>query len=99
MRDMLVHERLETIPDGFTLQGPAPPDNMLDLRFALVESDPQGLEAALYDVSTPASPNYGKYLTKEQVQCNFSATVCCIILLVLISKCGLRLSDMLPRAL
>ena len=96
---MLVHESRETVPSGFTLQGPAALDSMLDLRVALVGSNSSGLEAALYDVSTPGSANYGKYLTKEQVQCNFSATVCCIILLVLISKCGLRLSDMLPRAL
>ena len=76
MRDstMLVHESRETVPSGFTLQGPAALDSMLDLRVALVGSNSSGLEAALYDVSTPGSANYGKYLTKEQVHYNVLVT-------------------------
>ncbi|KAJ7686646.1 family S53 protease-like protein [Mycena rosella] len=40
---------------------------MLDLRMALKQSDVEGLEQALHDVSTPGSPSYGKHLTSEEV--------------------------------
>jgi hypothetical protein len=40
---------------------------MLNLKIALTQSDLSGLEKALYDVSTPSSPNYGKHLSKEEV--------------------------------
>ncbi|KAH9940543.1 subtilisin-like protein [Epithele typhae] len=46
----------------------AAPDAMLDLRIALVQGDPKGLETALYDVSTPGGESYGKHLTKAQVE-------------------------------
>ncbi|KAH9944747.1 family S53 protease [Amylocystis lapponica] len=65
-RTMRVHERRESAPSGFTLNGPASPDTVLTLRIALVQSNPQGLEDALYAVSTPSSPQYGQYLTKEE---------------------------------
>ncbi|TFY67250.1 hypothetical protein EVJ58_g1740 [Rhodofomes roseus] len=39
---------------------------MIKLRVALVQSNPAGLEDALYDVSTPSSDNYGQYLTREE---------------------------------
>ena len=63
-----VHERRTDVPVGFKYVGHAAPDAMLDLRIALVQSDPKGLEAALYDVSTPGSANYRKHLTKAQVR-------------------------------
>ncbi|PCH41060.1 family S53 protease-like protein [Wolfiporia cocos MD-104 SS10] len=53
-------------PKGYTVSGAASGDTMLTLRVALAQSNPQGLEAALYDVSTPTSPNYGQHLTKEE---------------------------------
>ncbi|KAJ7806655.1 family S53 protease [Mycena olivaceomarginata] len=40
---------------------------MLDLRMALKQSDTAGLEQALYAVSTPGNPAYGKHLTSEEV--------------------------------
>ncbi|KAH9948990.1 peptidase S8/S53 domain-containing protein [Amylocystis lapponica] len=65
-RNMQVHEKRDSIPNGFVARGAAPLDQVLKLRIALKQSDPAGLEAALYDVSTPSSPNYGKYLTREE---------------------------------
>ncbi|KAL6298313.1 family S53 protease [Sparassis latifolia] len=65
-RNMKPHEKRDGVPTGFALVGPAPPDTVLDLRLALVQSNPAGLEQALYDVSTPSSANYRKYLTKEE---------------------------------
>ncbi|KAF9819138.1 hypothetical protein IEO21_02309 [Rhodonia placenta] len=56
----------DTPPAGYTLTRPASPDTLLKLRIALVQSNAAGLEEALYDVSTPTSPNYGRFLTKEE---------------------------------
>ncbi|KAF9814027.1 hypothetical protein IEO21_05330 [Rhodonia placenta] len=63
---MKVLGRREAPPAGFTLTEPASPDTILKLRIALAQSNPTGLEDALYDVSTPSSSNYGQFLTKEE---------------------------------
>ncbi|OSD03903.1 family S53 protease [Trametes coccinea BRFM310] len=67
-RNMQVHETRQSIPSAFKLVGPAAPDTMLDLRIALVQGDMAGLEKALMDVSDPASPLKGQFLSKEQVE-------------------------------
>ena len=63
-----VHEKRSDVPSTFKYVGEADPSAMLDLRIALVQSDLAGLEAALYDVSTPGSKNYRQHLTKAQVR-------------------------------
>jgi tripeptidyl-peptidase I len=63
---MIVHSAREAPPTGFKTQGPAPSDKTFDLRIALVSNNMSGLEKALYDVSTPGSANYRKFLTKKQ---------------------------------
>ncbi|KAL6306869.1 family S53 protease [Sparassis latifolia] len=63
---MHLREKRDSIPTGFTFTGSPSLDTILDLRIALVQSNPAGLVEALYDVSTPSSQNYGKYLTKEE---------------------------------
>ncbi|KAH9847188.1 family S53 protease [Lenzites betulinus] len=65
---MQVHETMEAIPDGFVHSGTAPQDKVLTLRLALVQSDTEGLQNALMDVSTPSSALYGQHLTKEEVE-------------------------------
>ncbi|KAI0691960.1 family S53 protease [Cerioporus squamosus] len=67
-RNMKVHESREGIPDGFSLRGAAQPDQTLKLRLALVQSNVAELERKLMDVSTPSSANYGKHLSKAEVQ-------------------------------
>ncbi|KAH9913287.1 subtilisin-like protein [Fomitopsis serialis] len=67
-RNLQVHESRASAPGGYTLTGPAPPDTILSLRLALVQSDPAGLVDALYDVSTPNSTNYGNHLSKAAVE-------------------------------
>ena len=76
-RDMRLHERREVIPRGFVKTTAAPASQMLNLRLALVQSDPQGLEDALYAVSTPSSALYGQFLTKEEVMF-FRSSLCSI---------------------
>ncbi|KAI0828533.1 family S53 protease [Trametes gibbosa] len=69
-RSMQVHEKrdLSLIPSAFEALGPAPPDDILNLRVALVQGNIPALEKALMDVSTPDSPTYGQHLSKEQVE-------------------------------
>ena len=45
----------------------ASPDATVTLTFALPPTNIDGLHAALMDVSDPASPNYGKHLSKSEV--------------------------------
>ncbi|KAF8488535.1 family S53 protease-like protein [Gautieria morchelliformis] len=66
--NLVVHERRESIPDGFVQDGAAPSDTTLNLRLALVSNNMPGLEQALYDVSTPSSSQYGQHLSKEEVE-------------------------------
>ncbi|KAL1697033.1 peptidase S8/S53 domain-containing protein [Schizophyllum commune] len=61
-------ERRHTVPAGFVNHGAAAPETMLDMRIALAMADKDKLEATLLDVSTPSSPNYGKYLTLEEAR-------------------------------
>ena len=66
-RAMTVHESRSEVPEGFVNQGAASPDTVLNLRIALTQNNPSGLETTLLDISDPKSDNYGKWLTKEQV--------------------------------
>ncbi|KAF7370374.1 Tripeptidyl-peptidase sed3 [Mycena sanguinolenta] len=63
----VLHSSRSSAPLGFASLGPAPPDQSLKLRFGLASNNAPGLEAALLDVSTPSSANYGKHLTKDEV--------------------------------
>ena len=66
-RAMTVHESRSEVPEGFVKQGPAPADTVLNMRIALKQFDPAGLEDALMAVSTPGNARFGKHLTKDQV--------------------------------
>ncbi|KAI0261739.1 subtilisin-like protein [Gloeopeniophorella convolvens] len=65
--DARMHERRASVPNGFTLNGPAPGNTPLELRIALTQNDVSGLEDALMAVSTPGNERYGKHLSKEEV--------------------------------
>ncbi len=64
---MAVHESRQSVPLGFTQDGPANDSTVLTLRLALVQSNITGLEQELYAVSTPGSDRYGQFLSQEQV--------------------------------
>ncbi|KAF8488528.1 family S53 protease [Gautieria morchelliformis] len=66
--NLRVHERRESVPEGFVSHGAAPAATTLDLRIALVSNNMPGLEKALFDVSTPSSSLYGQHLSKEEVE-------------------------------
>ncbi|KAJ7491009.1 family S53 protease-like protein, partial [Mycena latifolia] len=64
----VLHERRDGAPDAFTSAGAAPGDTMLSLRMNLAQNNLPGLEAALDAVSSPASPWYGQWLSKDEVE-------------------------------
>ncbi|KAF8522013.1 family S53 protease-like protein [Gautieria morchelliformis] len=67
-QNLVVHEQINSAPNGFLHTGPASDSTVLNLRIALVSSDMAGLEKALYDVSTPSSSLYGQHLSKADVE-------------------------------
>lgn len=64
---MAIHEQRNSIPESFVNSGPAPLNEMLSLRIALVQGNMASLEEVLMNVSTPGHPQYGQHLSKEEV--------------------------------
>ncbi|KAJ6504130.1 family S53 protease [Mycena vitilis] len=56
------------IPPGFEVVGAAPNDTMLYLKVGLKGAARDALEEKLYDISTPGSANYGKWLSLDEVK-------------------------------
>ncbi|KAJ7349616.1 subtilisin-like protein [Mycena albidolilacea] len=65
---MIVHESRPAAPSGFVSQGAAPANNLLTLRFALAPNNLAGLQTKLASVSTPGSPEFRKWLSKDDVK-------------------------------
>ncbi|PNP44155.1 hypothetical protein TGAMA5MH_04442 [Trichoderma gamsii] len=65
--NLVVHEDRMNIPQGWTKRGKAQPALSLPLRIGLKQQNLDQGEELLYDISNPASSNYGKHLTQEQV--------------------------------
>ncbi|RDX41878.1 family S53 protease [Lentinus brumalis] len=65
-----VHGRQTTVVprSKFVPLRPASSTLSIQLTLALPPTDVDGLHAALYDVSDPKSPNYGKHLSKSEVE-------------------------------
>ncbi|KAI0696988.1 peptidase S8/S53 domain-containing protein [Cerioporus squamosus] len=59
--------RPRTLPHRFEFVRVAPAERTITLAIGLRSSDPEGLHAALSDVSHPASPRYGEHLSKADV--------------------------------
>ncbi|KAJ4484567.1 family S53 protease [Lentinula lateritia] len=64
----VVHEKRDSAPSGFIHLGSAPDDKMLNMRINLAMGNQVGLEAALEQASSPTSPTFREWLTKEQVE-------------------------------
>ncbi|KAJ6450110.1 family S53 protease [Mycena sanguinolenta] len=73
-QSFVLQESLKSAPSGFSTSGPAADSTTLNLRIALASSNFAGLEQALYDVSTPSSANYGKHLSKAEVNAFLAPT-------------------------
>ncbi|KAJ7172962.1 family S53 protease-like protein [Mycena crocata] len=57
-----------TVPRGFVSLGEAPSSKSITLNLALASDNIAALEQLLLNISTPSSPNYGKYLSGEEVR-------------------------------
>ncbi|KAJ3728737.1 subtilisin-like protein [Lentinula raphanica] len=64
----IVHEKRDSVPTGFTHLDLVPDDQILNLRINLAMGNQAGLEAALQEASSPSSPTFREWLTKEQVE-------------------------------
>lgn len=65
--DMRVHESLSSPPKGYIAVMKAEAHTPLTLHLALTPRNEDGLIDKLYRVSNPKSPEYGKYLSNDQV--------------------------------
>mmetsp|Transcript_39603 Transcript_39603/g.93323 ORF Transcript_39603/g.93323 Transcript_39603/m.93323 type:complete len:582 (-) Transcript_39603:209-1954(-) len=59
---------IEDVPTGWTVQGRAPAEHMLELTFAVKQSHLEDLQDTLLRVSDPNSPDYGQHLSNDEVQ-------------------------------
>ena len=64
---IVLHEKRDHIPHGWTRSRKHHSSAILPLRFGLSQSNINEIESYLSDVSHPDSPNYGKHWTPEQV--------------------------------
>ncbi|KAH8980026.1 subtilisin-like protein [Lactarius hatsudake] len=65
--DITVKHAWNAVPDNWECLGPPPPATTIDLHIALQPKEESILREALYEVSTPGRPKYGKHLSKEDV--------------------------------
>ncbi|KAH9051638.1 subtilisin-like protein [Lactarius deliciosus] len=65
--DISVKHAWNAIPDNWECLGPPPPATTIDLHIALQPKEENVLREALYEVSTPGRPKYGKHLSREEV--------------------------------
>ena len=56
------------IPNGWADKGAPSANIALKMQIALKQQDMTGLEQTFLDVSNPKSPNYGKWLSKEELE-------------------------------
>ena len=66
------HERRSHIPYGWTHSHKHGSNEVLPLRFGLKQSNMDGIDTMLHDVSDPASPNYGNHWTPAKVAETFA---------------------------
>lgn len=60
-----VHEKLAAMPQGWEHAGSPDQDEMMVLQVALQQQNLDKLESMIYQVSTPGSATYGKYLDRD----------------------------------
>lgn len=66
-------------PEGNTWMAMAPPSHMMEMRIGVMSNNMEGLEKAVYEMSTPGNPKYGMHLSTDEV--------CCVIHLYPLSAC------------
>ena len=64
---LTVFQELGEVPSQWVSQGPSSSDTRLQIQIGLKQENIAALEEKLMDISNPASPNYGKWLSKAEV--------------------------------
>jgi tripeptidyl-peptidase I len=67
-RNMVLRDTRASAPVGFVSKGPAPAEQMLNLRIALKQGDAAGLEQRLLEVSHPENADFRQWLSKDEVR-------------------------------
>jgi tripeptidyl-peptidase-1 len=62
-----VHEKRDSLPNGWTKRSAASRDLILPMRFNLVQSNLDRAEELLLSVSNPASPSFGKHYSLKDI--------------------------------
>ncbi|KAH9051639.1 subtilisin-like protein [Lactarius deliciosus] len=65
--DISIKHAWNAVPHNWECLGPPPHTITIDLHIALQPQKENTLREALYEVSTPGRPKYGKHLSKEEV--------------------------------
>ncbi|KAH9165879.1 Pro-kumamolisin, activation domain-containing protein, partial [Lactarius sanguifluus] len=65
--DISVKHAWNAVPDSWECLGPPSPATTIDLHVALQPKEENVLMEAIYEVSTPGHPKYGKHLSKDEV--------------------------------
>ncbi|KAF8189515.1 family S53 protease-like protein [Mycena galopus ATCC 62051] len=65
---LVLHERRTTVPSGFVSLGAAPAEETLTLRVGLAANNLRGLQAKAAAVSTPGSPEFRQWISKDDVK-------------------------------
>lgn len=73
-RPTFVRKDAVNVPPEWVKRAPASGEEFVNLHLALAKRDQAGLEARLSEISDPAHADYGKWLSKEDVDSHFEPT-------------------------
>ncbi|KZS94687.1 family S53 protease [Sistotremastrum niveocremeum HHB9708] len=63
----IVHETIESVPQGFVHAGTPSSTTELSLRIGLVQNNIVGLQEKLIEISTPSSATYGQWMSTSEI--------------------------------
>ncbi|KAJ3493583.1 hypothetical protein NLG97_g4642 [Lecanicillium saksenae] len=67
MSQFITKQALASVPEGWALQGAAPADQQLNLHIRVKEENLDQLQKRLLEISDPDHKDYGKHMTKDEV--------------------------------
>lgn len=67
MGELITKQSLNGIPDGWQQQAAAPADHKIDLFIRVKPENQAQLEQRVIAISTPGNPDYGKHLSRDEV--------------------------------
>lgn len=64
---MALKQSLHSVPTGWQVYGDAPADHQIDMHIGLKEQNMDVLQQRLLAMSTPDHPDYGKHMSKDEI--------------------------------